>query len=1519
VKINNQFPDSPTDKETISDVAKVVSVSNIADLDKKNVKVTWFVNHRNYSGCLVYRNKQLIAKINDRNTLEYEDNTALPGYNYTYGVSAVLNTPYSSDTSAIVESSNSVQYPGHGEINRIDIVEQADSNRVELYWTYNGKIDFFEIYRLYTLIGVVQSGERTCFFDTTGIPGISYNYRIKGFNNTTGEYTQELTASANFPNLVKPMNLEAISQKDKNKVELNWNYHASNIHGFQVLRNNKLIAYVKDTTWCYSITDTLGLPETIHEYNVMAYRECKGDKYYSEAAMDTAYFPLIEPVSNLSAKTNSDSILTIAWDYPANYNIDGYHVFRKPDNPSDGPVKLAELNADEREYTFKNGVRDRLYQFYVAAFSHRGFDSKEYTSYPVEITTTYPNYPRMEDQSDFNLSNVDTGVVHLDWNYIWEYCDGFILYRNGAVLDTLSSSVTHYVDHSSTCNVYSLYSFRNINGTVYTSNDSLIAVSQGQNTSNYTYEMAYYESSQGKFVEQVKLKWAYNSAMSKPEQVAIYRKEYNKIEEPYSLICNLDNTFTFYMDDDVDDGIKYIYKIKAINSGNQVVGLSTSEGYSKILGTLTGAVKTYETNYPVEGAIVKIKGRSCDSVPYTTYTTTTDQQGSYEFKGIAIPEGDIVYTVSVSFDNHIFVNNDQQVLLKKELRGGIAKDILDLSGIYINGKITNEHSECGQGGVKVSLYYLDWMGNALQTEYTETKNDGSYKFNLRKIANTVDIAVVPDRYHSETDTTAENPIAFWNFDVDKDSLVYPIESLKNSINNADFSDITHYSLNIKIRNTCGWELPNHQFTLAIESSDNCFYKKFETDNYGILNMKLAPANYKIRIVDANPLDLSSKLYVDYFRTRPKEINYLDRYKDFVFNNDTFNYDTTMIFTFHKTPEIRMLNNVGEELSSICNYFEDNNFYIGKTDSTYRNIQIQVVEEFDGEKCPVQDGYVVVTNDGAAATITPEGQYPSKVFVDTVNTNGMVNYGFVGGSPLPVYPYMQSFKVEYLAELEPTPEFLAERLEPILMLGVKNMEGKDVLVNPTEDDEKNEVLLPMFVLRDPPGDQSYSYIEKGTTIKKTFSLSKSEKESNNTQISTSIPLVVVNLIGNMSMENGEQKSNKYDLNATYQFNERLETSKAPLLSTTHETAMQQHYADIIGGVGLAYQVGIGKGIEIKELDDKQTCAIVEFQANTIEWDGVNTQWTYTLAAIDDRLKDLDYRISKTSDSEEKSKLESIRANWLSVLGMYSTQSLPHYDICKIIYQNKNKYPEACNFCEQFFDFQNDTIKVSTIDTDPNSYIDGKLEIQWAPDQINAFNTAIDELSGQLFSIDSVKNPGDVARTDLDWWWNKSANLNKDNDALRNLGDGVYSSYKSDFGNAESTSDLMKALQSQFLKSKVRNETFVAGTGIKRETKTSWFGTRTFSTSAFKDQKKSIGIDACYEVKTFKTSAKYTMKHNTPIASTGPKTEFTFETNFKLAAQLKATYGKTEQFVCTETESSAFGNTQKFGYYFNDNDY
>ncbi len=1535
-------------------VSEILSVSGIARENQENVKVSWMTESENYTSFLVYRNEQLIAKIDDNNTFEYTDRTAMPGYIYNYGVAAMLSTPYEQDTSATTKALYSVKYPGYATIDQIDIVEQIDSNRIELYWGYTGKVDFFEIYRLYKLIGVVKAGENTSFLDTTGVPGLEYNYTIKGYNKTTRKYTRGYTASARFPYLTTPQNLEARSLISENKVRLSWEYTAPYVDGFFIMRNNEPLTYVEDTASSFVLIDTSGLPETIHEYQVMAYRQNDYDKYYSEAATDTAYFPHIEPVSNFTAGNNGNHVLQISWQYPSNYNIGGFYLYGRENGKGLDYSKIAELDASQLSYTFENGIPNTRYDFYIVAFTNRGNDKKEYTSSVRKTTATFPQYPAF---NSLTCTSPDINLVELRWNYNWEYCDGFVLKRNGAAIDTLTSSATRYIDHISREENYALYSYRVINGKVHLTTRPVTSSTTPQGQSG-TQKLDYFTASDGTYMDQVKLKWKYlGSTNTHPAQVAIYRKSYANPEKPYTLLDVLNKTYTSYMDDDVEEGAKYIYKVVPQDANGNAFALYTATGHSKIMGTLTGGVKTYETQYPVEGATIKIKGRQNSTEPYTTFTTVTGKNGNYTINGIDIPEEGITYTVAASYDNHIFVNNNQEVLLEKDKRGGLAKDILDLNGKYISGKVYNEFSNCGQKGVKITLLYLDARDTTLQTETVRTNDDGSYKFGIRKVMNTTKYAVIADTYHENSNTNSSNPTAYWHFAANTDSVAFPIDEVNPIKEGVNFADTTHYSLNLKVKNTCGYALPNHKFVIAVQSTDNSYYKEYETNFAGKLNVKLAPANYSIRVIDANPLDLSSKLYIDYFRTRSKQIPYQGKYENYVFNNGNFNYDTTVSFIFHKTPEIKILNTVGEELSDVCNFREAPGFYIAKTDSSYKNIQVQVIEEFDGEECPVQSGYVVITNDGASGTFSEgayEEAYNSHVFVDTVNTNGTVEYGFIGGAPLPVYPYLQSFKVEYFAELNPSPEFLAERVEPILTLGVKSLEGKDVLVNPTEDDNKNEVLLPMFVLRDPPGDQSYSYIEKGTTIKKSFSFNKGRKATEYGNGHVSIPLAVINLISDHSWEHGAQFNNNFNLDVTYEFKEKLETSKKPLLSTTHETSMQQHYADIIGGVGLAYQVSVGKGIDIIETEEEETCAIVEYHANTINWDGVNTQWTYTLGVIDDKLKDLDDKIDNLqtqidnlnmSDEllqkkqEDAGKLKSVRDNWLSILKMYSTQSLPHYDVCRIIYdQNRLKKTSpvssenlsgACSFCNQFFKFDpnktRDTIQVASgFKDDPNSYIDGSLEINWVPSQLDAYNSALDDISGILFSTDPEQDPmnatNDWYTTNFEGW--KNLSNNPSNSDLKELSYGIvgmYTSAGSDWGDNKEITDIKDTLKSQLIKAKVRNETFVAGTGITRETNTKWFGSRSYKINAFSGGKGSVGVDAFYEIKTFKVDNKSGIKHNTPYASVGFEAKFVTESYFKLAARLKASVGASHQYSYTESESSTFGNSQKFGYYFNDDDY
>ncbi|MFM8372795.1 MAG: hypothetical protein ACKOCO_10440, partial [Bacteroidota bacterium] len=96
-------------------------------------------------------------------------------------------------------------------------------------------------------------------------------------------------------------------------------------------------------------------------------------------------------------------------------------------------------------------------------------------------------------------------------------------------------------------------------------------------------------------------------------------------------------------------------------------------------------------------------------------------------------------------------------------------------------------------------------------------------------------------------------------------------------------------------------------------------------------------------------------------------------------------------------------------------------------------------------------------------------YLSEIVLDTVMGDGVLRYSFVVGNPNPSPPYLKNFQV--VATALPSGREVSTNKQ-IVVTGIRNKESTFTSLMPT---------MPSVILRDPPGDGSYAYLEKGTSL------------------------------------------------------------------------------------------------------------------------------------------------------------------------------------------------------------------------------------------------------------------------------------------------------------------------------------------------------------------------------------------------------------------------------------------------------
>ena len=436
-----------------TNVSEIIMVSAYTDEVNDRVQINWLPDNDNYNGFYILRDGNAIQDVTiwGDEFLAY-DRTGDPGKSYTYSVRAYWDAPtVQSETQSLSEERKApylTLFPGYSEIQHLTAVSRDDLNQMELYWSLMGSADYFEVYRSEKLIATIPVNEPHEFIDLTGLPGHKYNYAVRSYLEATDSYSEFASTSLFYPDLVIPSSFEATTNEVEGTVGLSWSYTGNSINGFGIFRNDIKIGEVNETTLAY--VDTLGIPESWHNYKVRSFRK---DIYhnYSDFAEDTAFFPILRKPSNIDFdEFNNMGLLT--WEYSTG-NVEGFKVIRidgaETETLKKVPVdEFKELTAGVAKYEFLDqyGMPETEYRYEVTAYDTRGLSAREFHSDPAYVVEEYPNLGAF---SSVKSTSAET-YIDLEWVLSGDQIiDGYTMLIDDAIEIDLTSDIQGYTYHIS--------------------------------------------------------------------------------------------------------------------------------------------------------------------------------------------------------------------------------------------------------------------------------------------------------------------------------------------------------------------------------------------------------------------------------------------------------------------------------------------------------------------------------------------------------------------------------------------------------------------------------------------------------------------------------------------------------------------------------------------------------------------------------------------------------------------------------------------------------------------------------------------------------------------------------------------------------------------------------------------------------------------------------------------------------------------------------------------------------------
>ena len=651
-------------------------------------------------------------------------------------------------------------------------------------------------------------------------------------------------------------------------------------------------------------------------------------------------------------------------------------------------------------------------------------------------------------------------IVSLTWSKGSDIPDaslgGYKVYRNGTLIATLPASARAYTDSALlSANTY------NYAVTTYTANWGGHESQQYDASVYVNITNTALTASKGTLYGKSHLTWP-NMAAYAPNGIQVFS---NGVQ-----IAVVNKNATSYDDFNGVPGVHYTYSVGPINANNQTPFVFTDQGYSRPNGIIKGNVGTIY-NASVPGVTVYAYA-NVDGNNFILDSTVTDASGFYQF-GDLFYDTSAVYTLVPHKGSHKF--NPDTLTRTLSLNNNVASGVnfTDTSVFTIKGTITfTADPHCGGGGchpVGVKIY-----SNGNPTSGVTAAN-GQYSFAIQ-----------------QEGTYTLKPV-FNGHKFSPDSIVLNVASDSFGVN---FTDITRDTLFLSLQGGCHNQVAHHAL-VSIASSNG--YYSYITDT---LRNSQAGTVSQVLVIPAQPYSVtfigayssptapdpninsafSSPINVDLTTRDSATVTHIDTVITVIpAMRDTLLNGHINIIPAHNDTTIDTLNNrvqlrhradfiyhgiihvdvVNFPISSTCPSV-NNGYILDQGNAANLRVTINEFYAYDSTTCPVDSGQLVIYDD-----VSDVGT------AQTVNFyNGVYNYTALPGSPNIASPYLKL--LQFFAQVGNS---TANWGKQVLVTGHKPHTQTFVTKTPE---------LPFFVLHDPPGNASYSFLAQDSSVSYSYS-------------------------------------------------------------------------------------------------------------------------------------------------------------------------------------------------------------------------------------------------------------------------------------------------------------------------------------------------------------------------------------------------------------------------------------------------
>ncbi|MDA8693260.1 hypothetical protein N9L92_04290 [Saprospiraceae bacterium] len=717
------------------------------------------------------------------------------------------------------------------------------------------------------------------------------------------------------------------------------------------------------------------------------------------------------------------------------------------------------------------------------------------------------------------------------------------------------------------------------------------------------------------------------------------------------------------------------------------------EGWMPANGSISGQLVTLQGSAPISGA--SVTATLFVDGDYITYNETTDNLGQYQIDDIYYNEESIV-SVSCSYLDHDIISQESvganpqldviQVTLNVSNNTSSSANFFDKTAYAVSGVVRHKDiTDCALDSIKITRTYsiiTDGIRSRISDD-TYTSDEGEYTFivnpeivgldsilfevnNIRYILDqagqpqdsiSYDFIGETDNFNMETDDPKDN-FYITNFNLDP-------------VTNLDFKDETEYTATINVVSTCKEALLSDSETWLIRAAslDGCFEKFVETTDNKTAYISVPPIDMIFTVYNVSNQSITNLTYLDYLVNNPGKllIDSFHMKEALYLNGPEITERLTLDLEYHLPPQINV------DMTAFDFICDDQTREAVVESGQEYTLPIDITELFP-TPCSASSGYLKIVNGASSETSAVIIQYNE-------DDEKFDDYVFTVGAPNPVVPHSWNLSVEYFSDAD---IFQGSFSHPVIVKGSITLPGNGILTD--AGDETEEVPIPLYVLRDPPGDASYASISEGFETTKTFSFESEIGGGAGVFAEGAIEVVGIGIQAQATVEAGSYSSSSRELSVTTQFTQDLVTS-----SSSGDVGRE---ASIIVGAGLVMQYGIVNTYDVS--CDGGEALITETRSVGFTPIELATTWTYTVGFIEDlvdgyrrdsiNIEDGSLVLTEINGSDvvtltkkqSLDKINGLKDNWIQILNYYDEETNPIYQMTQSDFTDVNRYPVQAEY-------------------------------------------------------------------------------------------------------------------------------------------------------------------------------------------------------------------------------------------------